>query len=271
MRSQRSSYSVRNDPSGRLFCSLSLRGRAITGWICEEDFISFGSGLPYATVKRESFLLPGTFSGATVAQSDGKPGHMGRAAFLKNPVFPAVLSYSHGRNALAVHNPGVDGIMVAPSLSFAGLMANSFPFGDDEGRAGYEKALNLFRVLYARDLFGDEGAISTAAKSAMEKISPCGIPLYARGEPGEYFVYAFCEGEDGYSVAGITKKPLTLTLQFPFLEAGARYRAEWVDDGLDYYVKDGFEIRPGEVSAKTRAVVKTSQCGGFLVRLCGRL
>ena len=87
-----------------------------------------------------------------------------------------------------------------------------------------------------------------------------------RGEMGEYVCGARRLGRMWF-VAGITAKLRVLTLFFPYLEEGVRYRAEWtLDEGADLPT-NAVNPTPACISAGDKAMVRMNQDGGFVLRL----
>jgi hypothetical protein len=87
-----------------------------------------------------------------------------------------------------------------------------------------------------------------------------------RGELGEYVCGARRNGRV-WHVAGITEKLRVLTLFFPYLEEGVRYRAIWtLDDGADLPT-NAVNPTPAFISAGDKAMVRMNPDGGFVLRL----
>ena len=87
-----------------------------------------------------------------------------------------------------------------------------------------------------------------------------------RGEWGEYVCGARRRGRV-WHVAGITEKLRVLTLFFPYLEKGVRYRATWtLDDGADLPT-NAVNPTPSVISAGDKAMVRMNEDGGFVLRL----
>ncbi len=87
-----------------------------------------------------------------------------------------------------------------------------------------------------------------------------------RGEMGEYVCGARRSGRV-WLVAGITAKLRVLTLFFPYLEEGVRYRAQWtLDEGADLPT-NAVNPTPACISAGDKAMVRMNQDGGFVLRL----
>ncbi len=87
-----------------------------------------------------------------------------------------------------------------------------------------------------------------------------------RGELGEYVCGARRNGRV-WHVAGITEKLRVLTLFFPYLEEGVRYRATWtLDDGADLPT-NAVNPTPVLISAGDKAMVRMNPDGGFVLRL----
>ena len=87
-----------------------------------------------------------------------------------------------------------------------------------------------------------------------------------RGEWGEYVCGARRNGRI-WHVAGITEKLRVLTLFFPYLEEGVRYRATWtLDDGADLPT-NAVNPTPPFISAGDKAMVRMNENGGFVLRL----
>ena len=87
-----------------------------------------------------------------------------------------------------------------------------------------------------------------------------------RGEWGEYVCGARRKGRI-WHVAGITEKLRVLTLFFPYLEEGVRYRATWMlDDGADLPT-NAVNPTPPFISAGDKAMVRMNENGGFVLRL----
>ncbi len=87
-----------------------------------------------------------------------------------------------------------------------------------------------------------------------------------RGEMGEYVCGARRNGRV-WLVAGITEKLRVLTLFFPYLEEGVRYRATWtLDEGADLPT-NAVNPTPVLISAGDKAMVRMNPDGGFVLRL----
>ena len=87
-----------------------------------------------------------------------------------------------------------------------------------------------------------------------------------RGEWGEYVCGARRKGRV-WLVAGITEKLRVLTLFFPYLEEGVRYRATWtLDDGAELPT-NAVNPTPPFISAGDKAMVRMNEDGGFVLRL----
>ena len=87
-----------------------------------------------------------------------------------------------------------------------------------------------------------------------------------RGEWGEYVCGARRHGRVWF-VAGITEKLRVLTLFFPYLEDGVRFRAAWMlDDGADLPT-NAVNPTPSVISAGDKAMVRMNEGGGFVLRL----
>jgi hypothetical protein len=87
-----------------------------------------------------------------------------------------------------------------------------------------------------------------------------------RGEWGEYVCGARRKGRVWF-VAGITAKLRVLTLFFPYLVAGVRYRATWtLDVGADLPT-NAANPTPATVAAGDKAMVRMNPDGGFVLRL----
>ena len=87
-----------------------------------------------------------------------------------------------------------------------------------------------------------------------------------RGEMGEYVCGARRVG-GAWLVAGITAKLRVLTLFFPYLEEGVRYRASWtLDDGATLPT-NAVNPTPSTVAAGDKAMVRMNPDGGFVLRL----
>ena len=227
-------------------------------------------------------VLPSAFAAAWVADEPDSIRAMGRAPFLREGALPAILEYAHGRTAFCCRAP--DGGLL---FAFAGSPAAAAGSGPEALAAlppALGRCLSLeqarFRECLARDILaraatdakkdGDAAQPSPAAAAALARIAASGPVVLARGDMGAYAVWAFANSDGGFSVAGVTAAPATLTLLFPFLPPGSEWAAEWLDDGLDYYVREGLAIRPAAVARETRAVVKARAGGGFLLKLCSR-
>lgn len=134
-----------------------------------------------------------------------------------------------------------------------------------------EKAMREARVGLAEHLIGldSDRKASPAAEATVGFLSSPGYScIYGRGEERSDGIWSFSgRGGKSFAVAGVARGVETVTVGFPFLPHGRRYKAEWIDDGLEYYVKGDLEIRPEAISSQTKAVVKMAPSGGFLVRL----
>ena len=87
-----------------------------------------------------------------------------------------------------------------------------------------------------------------------------------RGEIGEYLCGARRTGTV-WTVAGLTAKLRVLTLFFPFLELGVKYRAEWtLDEGADLPT-NAVNPTPSVVGNGDKAMVRMNPCGGFVLKL----
>ena len=87
-----------------------------------------------------------------------------------------------------------------------------------------------------------------------------------RGEMGEYVCGARRIGRV-WLVAGITAKLRVLTLFFPYLEEGVRYRASWtLDDGATLPT-NAVNPTPPALAAGDKAMVRMNPDGGFVLRL----
>ncbi len=87
-----------------------------------------------------------------------------------------------------------------------------------------------------------------------------------RGEWGEYVCGARRKGRV-WHVAGVTEKLRVLTLFFPYLEEGVRYRATWMlDDGADLPT-NAVNPTPSVISSGDKAMVRMNEDGGFVLRL----
>ena len=212
--------------------------------------------------------LPAAFARALVLDGQGRLDVRGRAAFLREPRYPALLEYSHGRTAFCCPTSRAAAVLSCAGSPAAAVgvhraVADALP---KTVRAALDKASLAFRVALAHSVADPVGA----ATEAFRVVGTETRIVHARGETDGFFVWAFDAGEGRYRVAGFTARPSTLTLLFPYLPSGSAYDATWLDDGLDYYVKDGLEVRPATVSRSTKAVVKTVARGGFLLTLCSR-
>ncbi|MBQ6246679.1 MAG: glycoside hydrolase family 97 C-terminal domain-containing protein [Kiritimatiellae bacterium] len=87
-----------------------------------------------------------------------------------------------------------------------------------------------------------------------------------RGEWGEYVCGARRSGRI-WHVAGITEKLRVLTLFFPYLEEGVRYRATWTLDDGAVLPTNAVNPTPSVISAGDKAMVRMNEDGGFVLRL----
>lgn len=87
-----------------------------------------------------------------------------------------------------------------------------------------------------------------------------------RGELGEYLCGARRNGYE-WTVAGITSRLRVLTLFFPYLEPGVKYKAEWIlDEGADLPT-NAVNPTPAVVSSDDKAMVRMNSSGGFVLKL----
>ena len=112
-----------------------------------------------------------------------------------------------------------------------------------------------------------EGTPAHAEAFAILSDPACGEAAAGfRGEWGEYVCGARRNGRD-WLVAGITEKLRVLTLFFPYLEEGVRYRATWtLDEGADLPT-NAVNPTPSVISAGDKAMVRMNEDGGFVLRL----
>ena len=87
-----------------------------------------------------------------------------------------------------------------------------------------------------------------------------------RGEWGEYVCGARRQGRV-WLVAGVTVKLRVLTLFFPYLEEGVRYRATWTLDAGADLPTNAVNPTPATVAAGDKAMVRMNPDGGFVLRL----
>ena len=87
-----------------------------------------------------------------------------------------------------------------------------------------------------------------------------------RGEWGEYVCGARRSGRI-WHVAGITEKLRVVTLFFPYLEEGVRYRATWTLDDGAVLPTNAVNPTPSVISSGDKAIVRMNENGGFVLRL----
>ncbi len=87
-----------------------------------------------------------------------------------------------------------------------------------------------------------------------------------RGEMGEYVSGARRNGRV-WHVAGITEKLRVLTLFFPYLEEGVRYRATWTLDDGAVLPTNAVNPTPAIISVGDKAMVRMNPDGGFVLCL----
>ncbi|MBR0056783.1 MAG: hypothetical protein IJP66_05585, partial [Kiritimatiellae bacterium] len=115
------------------------------------------------------------------------------------------------------------------------------------------------------------GAPSPAATAALDFIRSAAAAdcLDGRGEFGDAALWTFrlpaaSPNAPRYAVAGVSASAATFTINFSFLPAATVFHSRWTDDSLEYYAKDGLEIRPSTLTNATKAAVKCAAGGGFL-------
>lgn len=188
------------------------------------------------------------------------------ARFRAAPAYPALLESRKGFCAFAAQDRRGETYVVAAGSPVAALsldpaVAAALPDGI---RGFLDAEMARFRVTMAEALVGE--APSVGAQAALSLLREPGWRCIAgRGETGDACIWTLADGKGRYAVVGVTRQSATLTILFPFLAPGRECAAEWIDDSLDYYVKGELEIRPASVTCRTKAVVKTSICGGFAV------
>ena len=193
------------------------------------------------------------------------------ARFRAAPAYPALLESRNGFRAFAAQDARGETYLVAAGSPAAALaldpaVAAALP---DAIRDYLDAEMAKFRIAMAEEMTG--GNHSAGAEAALALLREPGWRCIAgRGETGDACIWTLAGGNGRYAVAGVTRQSATLTILFPFLSPDREYDAEWIDDSLDYYVKGELEIRPATVTARTKAVVKTSGGGGFAALICGR-
>lgn len=268
-----------------------FRGRSMTGWISvQSETPIYEVGNVFVFANREdgnsvSFVAPTTLVGVIAEEETAGDGGQDRrervkrvscARWKKDPVFPVILEYRHGRTAFVCKAQSGEIIVSCggSAIDALGVHCEVTDVMPERLRRDFCNQAQMFRRRLVEHFAegGEESLVgerTPAAVAALEKLGEKGGRLvYAQGELGEYSIWGFAEGEGDFCVVGVAEKMLTLTLLFPFLAWGREYEAEWQDDGLDYYVKGDLSVRPRDVRGKTKAVVKTSDCGGFVLRLC---
>lgn len=215
--------------------------------------------------------LPSAFTGAWVI-TDKVLQHLGRAEYLRSMQLPALLEYSHGRAAICTRaNDGAlifsSAISPAVAIGVHHKILGAIPL---LYRRSLSSAIQAFRRLISEAIFISEGEVekSAAAKMALDYIKGNGKLVYARGEMGDCFVWAFALSRDSFVVVGIAQRPTTLTILFPFLPPNTTWSAKWIDDNQDFYAKGELQVRPTDISNKTKAVIRTLSHGGFVLQLC---
>ena len=132
--------------------------------------------------------------------------------------------------------------------------------------------LNFGYIFDACRVVRPEAAISGGTPAHAEAFTILSDPACGeaaagfRGEWREYVCGARRKGRV-WLVAGITEKLRVLTLFFPYLEEGVRYRATWtLDDGADLPT-NAVNPTPPFISAGDKAMVRMNEDGGFVLRL----
>lgn len=275
-------FSLSAQPGGARF-RLARRGRAVTAAVPALRRVPAHLAGNVAVIhgasrrSRTSPLWPKTVFSAWAPEASGPEAPAGAAPFRRfagrewrrSPHYPALLEYSGGFCALASRG-GADGDIAivssgspAAALSLDPGVRAALPANVASDIEGAALAL---RAALSRDLAGASPSRGAAAALGFVE-SGLGACIGGRGEMRDSCVWSFSLGRGEYAVAGFSAAGCTFTIRFPFLEPGRSYCAGWLDDGLEYYVKDGLEIRPNRVSPQTRAVVKAMPGGGFLCRL----
>ena len=267
-------FSATRDGDGRAAFRLSYHGRAVTARIETRRAVPVHCAGNVAVIhpprrgRPEADIFPQTVFAADVLGGDGRARRIGGLAFRRAPAFPALLHYA-GFSAFATRDAEGETYLVVAGSPAAALAI-------DPAVAAVLPAwcLGAIEAGSARMRRAVVDAVSGATQGAAAAAAIAGSPewrcMSGRGEDGDALVWAFSRDGGEYAVAGVVRAQSTLTIQFPFLRRDAEYRAEWADDGLDYYVRDGLEIRPRSVGASTRAVVKCADGGGFAVRIAAR-
>ncbi len=267
-------FSAARDGDGRAAFRLSYHGRAVTARIAARRATPVHCAGNVAVIhpprrgRPEAGIFPQTVFAADVLGADGRARRVGGPAYRRAPEFPALLHYA-GFSAFATRSAGGETFLVAAGSPAAALavdpaVAAALPA---DCRCAIEADSARMRRAMAEAVSGGTPGAAAAAEIAGSPDWRC---ISGRGEDGDALVWAFSRDGGEYAVAGVVRAQATLTVQFPFLGRDAEYCAEWVDDGLDYYVRDGLEIRPRAVGASTRAVVKCADGGGFAVRIATR-
>lgn len=261
---------------GETRCRILYHGRAMAGLVgalrTTPAHIA-GNVAAIHNVRRgrpADIVWPTTLASAWVL-GESRPAlvRVGAAAFRAAPSFPALLEFRRGCCALAIRDGDDETYLVAAGSPAAALaldeaVAAALP---EKIRASVGRGAAQMRLAFVESLVGDTPSPGAAAALAAMR-SGCGECVSGRGEFGDCAVWSFADRVQGrFSVVGFSAAGATLTIQFPFIGADVRLRAEWHDDALDYYVRDGLEIRPSLVTAATKAVVKLSRCGGFMTLL----
>lgn len=277
MPSPTSNCRFRRALDGSIEFSIRCRNRSVTAWMvamsetpvfCVEDV----AVIPPCDDARPKLSLPSSFVGAWV-EENGLLRHLGRAEYLRTMQLPALLEYSHGRASFCTR--ASDGTLIFSSaVSPAGAIGvhhkilAALPPCCKRALSSHS---SVFRGLISEKLFTAENGLSEAtpaASQALDIIKSNNKPVYARGEMDDCFVWAFSPSRESFIVAGVAQKPTTLTILFPFLPPDTSWSAKWIDDNQDFYTKGDLQIRPDDVSQKTKAVIKTLSHGGFVLQLC---
>lgn len=206
---------------------------------------------------------------ATLISARGLEVSFSGARWRKSPVFPALLEYRHGFCALAVEGERNEVCIVAAGSPAATLaldpaVAAALPTGvlDALRHGAFRMRLSL-AAEYA-DPAHSPGALSAWNFLIASAELPC---IDGRGEFGDAMIWTFLDNRAPtpvFAIAGFAMRGCSLTVKFPFIPPNNAWPAVWHDDGLDYYVKPGLQIRPNLVDSTTKAVVKTLPQGGFL-------
>lgn len=265
--------------NGKPHFSITYRSRQVTGWLAQQDgdYSVLAGDLIFirkrALIDSRILPLPSSFTGAYILSDEGESFRISRNEYLRCQTFPAILEYASGDSVFVAKTSAGD---LALSLSGSQISStvDSYEGINKRTRINLLKQAELFRLAQIKEILNPSSdlppevttptqAAQYAVKNAMHTPPFC----YARGEKGEFLVYAFYHAPDHFQVVGVSHKSLTLTLQFPFLPPSAEWAAEWIDDNLSYYVKDDLEIRPAVITQTTKAVVKTAPLGGFVLEL----